>query len=320
MSNLVPNQTKEIRTFEAIDEKAREFIANSKASNTVQAYRKDWDHFVAWCADHGVDSLPATTMTVARYLTDIQDAYKVSTLQRRLAAINAAHRAAEQDVFSTRLEPLHSLWQGIIRTKGTAQEKKAPALTDDVRAMVDTLDGRLIGIRDRAMLLMGFAGALRRSELASLNVSDIEFIPQGILVTIRRSKTDQTGEGQVIGLPFGSTFETCPVRSLQAWLEASNLSEGPLFRAIDRHGNMKEAMTDRTVARVVKRCAEAAGLDAEHYAGHSLRAGLATSAALAGESLTDVMRQTRHKSEKVARGYVRVTDAFRNNVASKVGL
>lgn len=320
MSALIPRDEREIRTFEAIDEQAKEFIAHSKASNTVKSYRKDWAHFVAWCADHGAMALPATAMTVARYLTDIQGAYKVSTLQRRIAAINAAHRSARHDVFSTRLEPLHSIWQGIVRTKGTAQTKKAPALTDDIRAMLDTLDDRLISIRDRALLLVGFAGAFRRSELVALNVQDVEFSARGLLVTLRRSKTDQTGEGQVIGIPYGSVQETCPVRALQAWLEASNHTEGAIFRSIDRHGNIKERIPDRAVALIVKRCAAAAGLDADHFAGHSLRAGLATSAALAGESLTDVMRQTRHKSERVAAGYIRVADAFRNNVAAKVGL
>lgn len=323
MTELIKREMHEIHTFsgfEDIDEKARELIANSKATNTVKSYRSDWQHFEQWCVDHQTVSLPAAPQTVARYLVDLKDDYKVSSLQRRLAAINAAHRAAGEEVFSTRLEPLHSIWEGIIRTKGVKPQKKNPTLIDDIRAMVDTLDGRLIGIRDRALLLLGFAGAFRRSELAALNVEDVEFRPQGLLIIIRKSKTDQAGEGQSIGIPYGSTFETCPVRSLQAWLEASEITEGALFRAIDRHSHIKERMTDKTVARVVKRTAEAAGLDADQYAGHSLRAGLATSAALAGESLTDVMRQTRHKSERVARGYVRVADAFKNNVAAKVGL
>lgn len=320
MSNLILSESKEIRTFEDIDVKAREFIENSKAKNTVKSYQADWQHFTHWCEEHQVNALPSTAKTVARYLVDIQSDYKVSSLQRRLAAINAAHRSVGFEVFSTRLEPLHSIWSGITRTKGMKQNKKAPALTADIRAMVDTLDGRLIGIRDRALLLLGFAGALRRSELAALNVEDVEIRPQGLLVTIQKSKTDQAGEGQVIGIPYGSTYETCPVRAMQAWLEVSSLSKGALFRSIDRHGNIRGRIVDKTVARIVKRCAEKAGLDAELYAGHSLRAGLATSAALAGESLTDVMRQTRHKSERVARGYVRVADAFKNNVAARTGL
>ena len=210
--------------------------------------------------------------------------------------------------------------QGIARAKSVKQDKKTPTLTDDIRAMVDTLDNRLIGIRDRAMLLLGFAGAMRRSELAALNVEDVEIKPQGLFVTIQRSKTDQLGEGQVIGIPYGSTYETCPVRSMQAWLEASGITEGALFRSIDRHGNIKGRIPDDVVARVVKKCAEAAELDASKYAGHSLRAGLATSGALAGATLEDIMRQTRHKSERVARGYVRVADVFKNNVAARVGL
>jgi site-specific recombinase XerD len=296
---------------------------NAVAQNTKRAYANDWDHFVEWCTARGVPYLPTTNPIVALYIQDMANAgYKVSTIQRRMAAINAKHREAKKPTVSTRHDPLHRVWQGIVRTKGTAPTKKKAALTEDIKAMVDTLDDtKLIGIRDRAMLLVGFAGALRRSEIAALNVEDVEFKPQGLFVTIRRSKTDQTGQGQVIFIAYGTTYETCPVRSLQRWIETSGIKEGPLFRSIDRHGNIKDRIPDNTVARVVKRCAEAAGLeDVEKYGAHSLRAGFATTAGENGVSLDDIMRQTRHKSERVARGYIQKSDISRNNPSAKLGL
>ena len=187
--------------------------------------------------------------------------------------------------------------KGIRRVKGAAQDAKAALVTEDIREMVETLPDNLKGARDRALLLLGFAGAFRRSELVGLDVADLEFVKEGVRVTIRRSKTDQEGEGRVVGIPFGSRIETCPVRSLEAWGEASQIETGPVFRSINRHGQIQPGrLSGAAVAQVVKSAAGAAGLDPTKYAGHSLRAGLATAAAAAGVAASAIQAQTGHKS------------------------
>lgn len=300
---------------------AMEYAAKSKAASTVKAYQNDWQDFTAWCAEQGLQALPATAETVALYLTAKADTVKVSTLERRLGAISQAHRAAGHSPISTRIEPLHSVWQGIKRTKGTVQQGKVPAKTDDIRVMVDTLTDSLLGLRDRALLLIGFAGAFRRSEIVALDVDHVQVTNEGLVITLERSKTDQVGQGRKIGIPYGSYPATCPVRAYQTWLEVSGIREGALFRSVNRHGQLQDGrLSDKAVALVVKRCAEAAGLDATMYAGHSLRSGLATSAAAAGVSERAIMAQTGHKSVSMVRRYIREGSLFRENAAAGVGL
>jgi len=204
---------------------------------------------------------------------------------------------------------------------GTATAPKAPTLTDDIRAMVDATDAGLIGARDRALVLLGFAGAFRRSELVCLDIEDCSFGKDGLTVTLRRSKTDQDGAGRKIGIPYGSNPETCPVRTIQAWIEQAVLSDGALFRSINRHGQVQAGgLSGMDVARVVKKLAERAGLDPAKYAGHSLRAGHATSAAIAGASERSIMKQTGHRSVQMVRRYIRDGSLFRENSAGKLGL
>jgi integrase len=211
--------------------------------------------------------------------------------------------------------------KGIRRTKGTAPAQKAPALSDDIRAMVRASDGGLIGMRDCAMILLGFAGAFRRSELVGLMVEDCAFGKDGLTVTLRRSKTDQTGEGRKVGIPYGSNPETCPVRNVREWLERAKITAGPLFRSINRHGQMQAAApSGGDVARIVKKLALRAGLDPAAYAGHSLRAGHATTAAMAGASERSIMAQTGHRSVQMVRRYIREGSLFRENSAGKLGL
>lgn len=301
-------------------EKAREYVANSRAENTRRAYLSDWSHFSAWCEGQGVPSLPATPEVVALYLTDQAETLKPSTLQRRIATISQAHQAAGLET-PTRAAAVRAVWRGICRTKGTAQQGKAPAITADLRAMLETCDGGLLGARDRALLLLGFAGGFRRSELVGLDRADVEMTIEGVVVTLRKSKTDQEGAGRKIGIPYGSKPATCPARALTRWLEVSRITEGPLFRPINRHSQIQPArLSDKAVALVVKRHAEAAGLDPSRYAGHSLRAGLATSAAAAGASERAIMNQTGHRSEKMVRKYIRDGSLFRDNAAAAVGL
>jgi integrase len=211
--------------------------------------------------------------------------------------------------------------EGVRRSLGTAPAQKAAATVDIVRQMVDGLGEDVQGLRDRALLLVGFAGAFRRSELVGLDVEDVAFTSNGLVILLRRSKSDQEGVGHKKGLPYGSSPATCPVRALRAWLDASGVAEGPIFRGVDRHGNIKASrLSPRTVALVVKRVAEAAGLDPTEFAGHSLRAGLATSAAAAGVSERIIMQQTGHRSVQMVRRYIREGSLFRENAAGKVGL
>lgn len=306
----------------SLTETARKYIASSKAANTVRAYRSDWQRFASWCDATGLPSMPTTTETVALYIADLaKHGVRVSTIQRRITAVSQAQVASGHPGVTTRQEPLHSVWAGIRRTHGTAQRGKAPVLTGDIRRMVDALPDTLLGKRDRAMLLLGFAGAFRRSELVAVDVADTEFTRDGLVIALRRSKTDQDGEGRKVGIPYGSNPSTCPVRALQAWLVAAGITEGPLFRSVNRHGKTQTGrLSDKTVALVVKRSAEAAGLDHARLSGHSLRAGLATSAASNGASERSIMAQTGHKSLSMVRRYIREGNLWTENAASKVGL
>jgi site-specific recombinase XerD len=301
-------------------EQAREFARHSKAENTLRGYRADWRAFCSWCESHGACPLPAAPETVAAYIAECAGRLKVGTIHRRLNSIAEAHKATGLDS-PTSVGMVRNTLKGIRRVLGTAARPKAPTLTDDIRAMVDATDAGLIGARDRALVLLGFAGAFRRSELVGLDITDCAFGKDGLTVTLRRSKTDQDGAGRKIGIPYGSNPETCPVRTIQAWIEQAALSEGALFRSINRHGQVQAGrLSGIDVARVVKKLALRAGLDATAYAGHSLRAGHATSAAIAGASERSIMNQTGHRSVQMVRRYIRDCSLFRDNSAGKLGL
>lgn len=303
-------------------DEARAHIDNSKAANTRRAYKADWADFADWCKHHHCTPLPALPGTVALYLTACAKGLKPSTIQRRMASISEAHRAAGYLESPTKHAEVRAVWQGIRREKGVATEGKTPTLTADLRVMIEHLPkDRLLSARDRALLLIGFAGAMRRSELVGLDYGDVADTEEGLVVTIRRSKTDQYGSGRKIGLPFGSTPLTCPVRAYRAWITTASIEAGPLFRAVDRHGKVSgERLSDQTVARVVKRALKAAGRDAEKFAGHSLRAGLATQAAMNGATERSIQEQTGHKSLLILRRYIRDGNLFRENAAAKTGL
>jgi len=306
--------------FEELTEAARDFIHASRADATIRAYRTDMADFAGWCSDHAVESLPATPEAVALYLTDRASSCKASTLQRRITAISQAHQAAGFDS-PTATAIVRTVWRGIRRTVGTAYSQKSPATVEVVRSMVAGLPPTVAGIRDRAVILLGFAGAFRRSELVALDVEDLSFGPEGVTVTIRRSKTDQEGEGRKVGIPFGKKMQTCPVRALTAWMKEAGITTGPIFRAVTQRGNIAAGrLTDRAVALIVKKAAEEVGFDPSTFAGHSLRAGLATSAAACGVAERDIMAQTGHTSEKMVRRYIRNGSIYRNNAAGAVGL
>ena len=301
-------------------EQVRQFIRASKAENTLRGYNADWRDFCGWTEAHGISPLPATPEAVAAYIAECASHLKPGTIQRRLNAIAEAHKAARLDS-PTHAGIVKNTIKGIRRTLGTAPGQKAATLTDDIRAMVGAADAGIIGIRDRALILLGFAGAFRRSELVGLDVEDCVFGKDGLTVTLRRSKMDQEGVGRKIGIPYGSNPETCPVRTMQAWIEQAAITAGSVFRSINRHGHIKTGrLSGIDVARVVKKLVDRAGLDASKYAGHSLRAGHATSAAIAGSSERYIMAQTGHKSVQMLRRYIRDGNLFRENSAGKLGL
>ena len=319
-SNITIIEENDLSIFEKITAKSMEYIAQAKALNTIKAYRTDFLNFTAWCEAYGLTSLPASPETVANYLTEsVENGMKVSTLTRRISSISQAHQAANIES-PTHSMIVRSVMAGIRRNKGTAQQGKTPVLTADIREMVSTLPNNLLGVRDRALLLLGFAGAYRRSELVSLDVEDITFARDGLKVLLRKSKTDQEGQGITKGIAYGSHLETCPVRALQQWIEVSGIETGSLFRSINRHGQMHGRLSDKAVALIVKRQAAAAGLDPQLYAGHSLRAGLATSAAEAGVNERTIMKQTGHRSENMVRKYIRMGSLFQENASAMVGL
>jgi integrase len=237
-----------------------------------------------------------------------------------LNAIAEAHKAIGMESPTHHAMVMNTM-KGIRRTLGTAPAQKAPALTEEIRAMLDATDVGTIGARDRALILLGFAGAFRRSELVGLDVADCVFGKDGLTVILLRSKTDQIGTGRKIGIPYGSNPETCPLRVLQSWMELAGITSGPMFRSISRHGRVQPGrLSGVDVARIVKKLALRAGLDAAKYAGHSLRAGHATSAAIAGASERSIMNQTGHRSVQMVRRYIRDGSLFRENSAGKLGL
>ena len=306
-----------------LTDQAKLYAANSKAANTIRAYEADWRHFTAWCSAHILGSMPANPETVALYITAIvTGGGKVSTITRRMAAISKVHQAAgHESPCAMKFAVVKEVLDGIKRTVGTAQTGKAALLTNDLRGLMAVIPDSRIGRRDAAILLLGFAGGFRRSELVALTVADVAFCDEGMRVTLRRSKTDQVGEGRVIGVPVGSNPKLCPVRALRRWLGDAGIVEGPLFRGVDRHGNVAaSALTPQVVAKIVKRHCDAAGLDAAKFAGHSLRAGLATQAAINGASERSIMKQTGHKSAAMVRRYIRDGELFLDNAAGRLGL
>ncbi|PTQ66536.1 site-specific recombinase XerD [Nitrosomonas oligotropha] len=287
------------------------YLNASISANTWRAYRDDLKHFQAWGG-----TLPATPEQIASYLAHYAPKHTVATLTRRLASLSKLHNAQQwANPVSTAL--VRSTFQGIRNQHGMKQRQVAPAIKEDILAMVRNLQG-IKGIRDKALLLIGFAGAFRRSELASLQYCDIEHVQQGILVYLRRSKTDQAGQGRKIAIPY-ARGAICPVISLREWLEHSGITEGPIFRSINRHGHIGEqAITSQSIALVIKERAAAAGLDATQYSGHSLRAGLVTSAAQAGISSWKIRQQTGHKSDAMLQRYIRDANIFTDNAAGGV--
>jgi integrase len=300
--------------------RARAYVTHSHAKNTLDAYAADWKHFSAWCDNHKRRALPAAPETILCYVVDLVDRYTVATIDRRLSSIGYYHKQARH-ALPTKDPEVERTMRGIRRSKGIAPNGKAPILTPLLRQMVAALPEDLPGLRDKALLLVGFAGAFRRSELVGLQICDIQIGDAGLIVTLRRSKTDQEGASFTKGIPVGSSDATCPKCALEAWLQLAAITTGPVFRPIDRWGHVgTRPLSSLGVARAVKRALAAIDVDTTDYSGHSLRAGLVTAAAMAGVSERVIMQQTGHKNTAMLRRYIREGSLFRENAAAAVGL
>ena len=294
---------------------AAEYARAEKSPATRKAYRSDFELFSIWCEARDVTALPASAESVAAYLaSEAASGARASTIGRRCAAIRYVHSISGHPS-PTADERVKAVVRGIRRTHGTAPKRATPATADHVIAMAPRPDGTVTTLRDRALLLLGFAGAFRRSELVALDVADVEQVAEGLRVTIRHGKTDQEGLGAVIAIVRGEI--ACPVAALLDWLEAASITEGPLFRPIRRGGHIQaERLTDRPVANIVKSHAERVGLDPALFSGHSLRSGFLTSAAKRGASIFKMMATSRHRSTDTLIGYVRDQKLFQDHAGS----
>jgi len=320
--HLVERSETALARWQELEEAVRQYARASKAPNTVRAYRSDLADFTMWCTDHGLAPIPATPETVALYITALAGAgARPSTIQRRLSALSQAHQLSGHEPSPTQSPIVRTTMAGIRRTLGMAPAQKAAVVTAELRTLLAvTPADTLAGLRDRALLLVGFAGGFRRGELVALDVEDVEETEEGLRLRIHRSKTDQEGEGREVGIPRGQKPATDPVRALRAW-RAAGIDSGPLFRPVNRHDTMQDRrLTAEGVAMVVKRAAVRAGLDPARYAGHSLRSGLATAAAAGGAPERAIMKQTGHRSVEMVRRYIRAGSLFQENAAAYVGL
>ena len=281
-------------------------LKNSKANNTLRAYQSDFRDFSAFCAKNGLTSIPTQPKIIALYITHLSKTSKFSTLKRRIASISVIHKLKGHYLDTKHpiiMENLH----GIKRTLGSRQKAKKPLLINDLKLIIKAIHEEKI--RDKALILIGFAGGFRRSELVNIDYEDIEFVNEGVKILIKRSKTDQSGEGIIKAIPYFDNKEFCPVISLKTYIQEkfSSKNEGKIFD-----------ISDKSVALIIKRYAEKAGLDSSKYAGHSLRSGFATTAAEFGAEERNIMAMTGHKTTQMVRRYIQEANLFKNNALNKI--
>lgn len=306
---------------EGLSDKSMNSLSVTKANHTIDAYESDWNDFCDWCRYHHQTSYPAQPETIVNYINDLADYAKASTIRRRISAISENYNASGDHVENPcRAWIVKEALIGLTRLKGTVQKGKTPIYWEEIEEMIHRMDlTSLQALRDRAVLLLGFMGAFRRSELAGLDVEDIKKYPQGIVVTIRHSKTDQTSAGQQIGIPYLSHSSMDCIHALQEWLTAAGITSGPLFRSFLKNGKVSSRrLSDKSINLIVKKYAASIGLNPEMYGAHSLRHGFATYAALQGVEERLIMKQTRHRSVEMVRRYINEADLFTNNPIDKI--
>ena len=316
MNNLITD-------IKALQEETLLNLKNSKAENTVRAYKSDFSDFGLFCAQNGLKSLPSEPKIVSLYLTHLSTkGVKISTIKRRLVSIGVIHKL-KGHYLDTKHPSIIENIMGIKRRKGSIQKSKKPLLINDLKKIINVIDQEncndIKKFRNRSIILIGFSGGFRRNEIISLDYDDLDFVSEGLKINLRRSKTDQFGEGSVKGLPYFDNCEYCPVISLKKWIEISNINSGPLFRRFTKgYKLLKHRLTDQTVALLIKKYLELAGINSENYSGHSLRSGFATSAAESGAEERSIMAMTGHKSTEMVRRYIKDANLFKNNALNKI--
>lgn len=305
-------------------QKANDLIRSAKAPSTRKAYQSDFWIFESWCAAHHLASMPSAPETIALYIASCVVARLApATIARRLASISKAHQAAgfEDSPASTKHFVVGEVLKGARRTLGVAQKCKDPLLLNDICRLLAVCPKNFLGLRDRALILTGFAGAFRRSELCAMTVSDLSFSASGLVINLPRSKADQEQAGDKVAIPFGDHDETCPIKAVREYLRAANVNEGAVFRGVDRYGHVGATNLHRdSIAAIFKTAAARAGMNATNIAGQSVRAGMATQAALNGSSERAIAKTTRHRSRRVLRRYIRPGEMFRENASASLGL
>lgn len=309
-----------IDELEKLDQSSRKYAASARAASTRRAYQSAWTQFSKWCHSLGVERLPATPPVVRLYIAKLADEdYATTTISRRLTTIRQAHEV--QGLADPTISPeVRQTWKGIRRELGTATQPKMALLLDDIRSMSRALPDDTKGMRDRALILVGWVGALRRSEIAALDVGDVAFENSYAVLHLGRSKTDQEGAGAYVKLTAGVEALTCPVRSLKTWLDEADIDGGPLFRGVDRWGNVLDGrISESTIARAIKSSATTIGIDPAQVAGHSLRRGHVTQAARNGARKSTIRNQTRHSSDRMVETYTEALDIVADSSADHLG-
>jgi site-specific recombinase XerD len=318
MNNIVTD-------IKALQEETILNLKSSKSNNTLRAYKSDFKDFGLFCAKNEFKSLPSEPKVISLYLTHLSTKdIKMSTLKRRLVSIGVIHKL-KGHYLDTKHPSIIENIMGIKRRKGSSQKGKKPILISDLKILIKAIDkhknDEIKKLRDRTIILIGFSGGFRRNEIVSLNYDDLEFMPEGLKITLRRSKTDQYGEGSLKGLPYFDNPEYCPVLSIKKWLDFSKINTGPVFRRFNKGSKLSEKrLTDQTVALLIKQYLELAGINSRNFSGHSLRSGFATSAAESGAEERSIMAMTGHKSTEMVRRYIKEANLFKNNALNKIKL
>ena len=314
-----------VTDLKALHEETLNNLKSSKAINTIRAYKSDFKDFGGFCAKHSFKSLPTDPKIVALYLTYLsgKDA-KMSTLRRRLVSIGMIHKL-KGHYLDTKHPVIIENLMGIKRSKGSIQRGKKPILINHLKAIINVIDElkteEIKKARDKTLILVGFGGGFRRTELVSIDHEDLEFVPEGVKITLRRSKTDQFGEGTIKGLPYFSNEKYCPVVHLKKWIKISNIQQGPIFRRFGKGSSLTtNRLTDQSVVLLIKRYLELAGIENKNYSGHSLRSGFATVSAESGADERSIMAMTGHKTTQIVRRYIKEANLFKNNALNKIKL
>ena len=316
MNNLITD-------IKALQEETLLNLQNSKANNTIRAYKADFSDFAVFCIKNGFKSLPSDPKIVSLYLTHLSTKnIKMSTLKRRLVSIGVIHRL-KGHYLDTKHPLIIENIMGIKRRKGSIQRGKKPLLINNLKQIINVIDKdiseEIKKLRDRTIILIGFSGGFRRNEIISLDYEDLDFVPEGLKIHLKKSKTDQYGEGSIKALPYFENSQFCPVISIKKLIDITGINSGPLFRRFSKGSRPSQyRLTDQTVALLIKKYLKLAGIDSKNYSGHSLRSGFATSAAESGAEERSIMAMTGHKSTEMVRRYIKEANLFKNNALNKI--